>query len=60
MTRAEIGKIVGAHADTVGKWLKLSEKDSALKKRGRKLGDQKSLSDAQEASIATLALKAGE
>lgn len=43
MTRAEIGKIVGAHADTVGKWLKLKEKDLALKKRGRKAGDQKLL-----------------
>lgn len=51
LTRAEIGEIVGAHADTVGRWLKLSKNDLALKKRGRKAGEQKSLSDSQEADI---------
>jgi transposase len=54
MTRAEIGKIVGVHADTVGRWLKLKNKDLALKKRGRKPGNNKLLSDAQEKHVRKL------
>ena len=54
MTRAEIGEIVSAHADTVGKWLKLDKQDLALKKRGRKIGEQKYLTDAQESAIKRL------
>ena len=45
LTRAEIGEIVGAHADTVGRWLKLDEKALALKTRGRKQGEGGLLSD---------------
>ena len=41
MTRAEIGQIVGVHADTVGKWLKLKDNELVLKKRGRKPGDHR-------------------
>ena len=54
MTRAEIGQIVGVHADTVGKWLKIDDKELALKKRGPKLGDNRLLSDDQEARIKKL------
>jgi transposase len=54
MTRAEIGKIVGVHADTVGRWLKLKNKDLALKKRGRKPSKNKLLSDAQEKHVRKL------
>lgn len=54
MTRVEIGEIVGAHADTVGKWLKLKKQDLVLKKRGRKPGTQKQLSDEHERHIKRL------
>ena len=54
MTRSEIGSIVGAHADTVGRWLKLSKKELSLKKRGRRSGDQKLLSDDDEKHIKSL------
>ena len=54
MTRAEIGNIVGAHADTVGKWLKLHKKELALKKRGRKAEAQKLLSADEEKRIKRL------
>lgn len=54
MTRAEIGKIVGVHADTVGKWLKLAEKDLALKKRGFKEGEKRLLTDKQSKHISRL------
>ena len=54
MTRAEIGKLIGIHADTVGKWLKLEPKDLALKKRGRKQGTVKLLSDDEESRIKRL------
>lgn len=38
MTRAEIGEIVGVHADTVGRWLKMDITSLGLKQRGRKKG----------------------
>ena len=40
MTRAEIGDIVGAHPDTVGRWLKLPSNGLAIKKRGPKKGER--------------------
>lgn len=51
MTRAEIGTIVGVHADTVGRWLKLSESSLVLKKRGPKSGVHGLLSRDQEKMI---------
>jgi transposase len=39
LTRAEIGAMVGVHADTVGRWLKLDKKSLALQRSGRKKGD---------------------
>lgn len=39
LTRAEIGSMVGVHADTVGRWLKLDKKSLALQRSGRKKGD---------------------
>ena len=54
MSRKAIGSIVGAHADTVGRWLKLDKQSLALKKRGRKPGSQKQLSDEQEKKIKRL------
>jgi len=39
LTRAEIGAMVGVHADTVGRWLKLDKKSLALQRSGRKQGD---------------------
>jgi transposase len=54
MTRAEIGKIVGVHADTVGRWLKLDKKSLALQKSGRKKGDGCLLSDEQAEQIRRL------
>lgn len=54
LTRADIGEIVGVHADTVGRWLKIDEKSLALEKRGRKQGTFTLLSDAQEKQIRRL------
>lgn len=48
MTPAEIGQIVGVHADTVGKWLKLKDKEVTLRKRGRKPGAHRLLAGDQE------------
>lgn len=47
MTRAEIGDIVGVHADTVGRWLKIHIKSLGLKQRGRKKGIGGLLNEAQ-------------
>ncbi len=47
MTRAEIGDIVGAHPDTVGRWLKLSPKEIKIKKRGPKKGEGNLLSKSE-------------
>lgn len=54
MTRAEIGAIVGVHADTVGRWLKLDSRSLELKKRGVKAGDNNLLSEAQAKKIRKL------
>ena len=36
MTRAEISELVGAHPDTVGKWLKIPPNKLKINKRGPK------------------------
>jgi len=54
MTRAEIGEIVGVHADTVGRWLKLSPRDLKVNRGGRKQGDGRRLTKAQEAHVRKL------
>lgn len=54
MTRAEIGEIVGVHADTVGRWLKLDVRSLALKKRGVKAGATNLLSEAQSKQVRKL------
>lgn len=51
MTRAEIGEIVGVHADTIGRWLKLDRKDLGVNRGGRKLGDARLLSAEEEKRI---------
>jgi transposase len=51
MTRAEIGEIVGIHPDTVGRWLKLDEKNLKVNRGGRKVGDARSLSTVDEKRI---------
>jgi len=52
MTRAEIGEIVGVHADTVGRWLKAYATEGAkalkLKTRGRREGSGRRLTEDQE------------
>lgn len=54
MTRAEIGEIVGVHADTVGRWLKLDKKNLRVNHGGRKLGEGRHLTDEQERQIKRL------
>lgn len=51
MTRAEIGEIVGVHADTVGRWLKLDAKNLSVNRGGRQVGDCRHLTLAQEKSL---------
>lgn len=51
LTRAEIGDLVGVHADTVGRWLKLDKHPLKLKRNGRKLGDARLLSPQDEKRI---------
>lgn len=51
LTRAEIGDIVGVHADTVGRWLKLDKSNLKVKRGGRKVGDARLLSAQDEARI---------
>lgn len=51
LTRAEIGNMVGVHADTVGRWLKLDKHHLKLKRNGRKLGDARLLSPKEEKRI---------
>ena len=52
MTRAEIGEIVGVHADTVGRWLKRYQEQGAqglkLKTRGRREGSSRRLGEDDE------------
>jgi len=58
MTRAQIGEIVGVHADTVGRWLKAYEAQGAkaltLKTRGRREGSGRRLDEDQERKIQKL------
>ncbi len=58
MTRAEIGEIVGVHADTVGRWLKCYQARGAqalkLKTRGRRKGSGRRLDGDQERIIKQL------
>ncbi len=58
MTRAEIGEIVGVHADTVGRWLKAYESQGAkglkTKARGRPQGSGRRLDEEQERKIRRL------
>lgn len=51
MTRAEIGEIVGVHADTVGRWLKLDKKNLKVNRGGRKVGEYRRLSKDEEKTI---------
>jgi transposase len=48
MTRADIGGIVGVHADTVGRWLQLSATQLQVNRGGRKSGDGRHLNAEQE------------
>lgn len=54
MTRAEIGDIVGVHADTVGRWLKLNPKQLKVNRGGRRSREGRHLSTAQEKQICRL------
>lgn len=58
LTRAEIGDIVGVHADTVGRWLKVYRSGGAkaltLKRRGRREGSGRRLDKAQERKVQRL------
>ena len=51
MTRAEIGEIVGIHADTIGRWLKLDKERLGYDKPGRKPGSGRQLDAEQEQRI---------
>lgn len=54
MTRAEIGEILGIHADTIGDWLKLDKSELGYDKPGRKMGSGRRLTTAQEQQIKAL------
>jgi transposase len=54
MTRAEIGEIVGIHADTIGDWLKLDKNELGYNKPGRKVGSGRRLTLEQENQINAL------
>jgi transposase len=54
MTRAEIGDIVGIHADTIGRWLKLDKNELGYGKPGRKMGSGRRLTVTQEQQIKAL------
>lgn len=54
LTRAEIGGIVGVHADTVGDWLKLKAREFGYQQPGRKAGSGRRLSPEQERQICKL------
>ena len=51
MTRAEIGEVVGVHADTIGRWLKLDKHQLGYDKPGRKQGSGRRLDAEQEQCI---------
>lgn len=54
MTRAEIGEILGVHADTIGRWLKLTKSEIGYGKPGRKLGSGRRMTGDQEQHIRKL------
>jgi len=54
MTRAEIGEIVGVHADTVGRWLKLPFQQLEVNRGGRKKDEGRHLTKAQESRLRKL------
>ncbi len=54
MTRVEISEIVGAHPDTVGKWLKIPPNKLKINKRGPKKGEGTLLSQEQSDRIKKL------
>lgn len=54
LTQAEIGEIVGAHANTVGRWLKLNQKHLKVNHGGRKTGEGRRLTAEQETKIQQL------
>jgi transposase len=54
MTRAEIGEILGIHADTIGRWLKLTKSEIGYGKPGRKMGSGRRMTDDQEQHIKKL------
>lgn len=54
MTRAEIGEILGVHADTIGKWLKLGKNELEYDRRGRKMGSGRRLTEKQEQRLSAL------
>lgn len=51
LTRAEIGEVVGVHADTVGRWLQMDKDALSLKRRGRNSGEKRLLTPQQEQTI---------
>jgi transposase len=54
MTRAEIGEILGIHADTIGRWLKLTKNEMGYDRPGRKAGSGRRMTDTQEQRIKAL------
>jgi len=54
MTRAEIGEILGVHADTIGRWLKLKKSELGYSKPGCKKGSGGRLTAAQSEQIRKL------
>lgn len=54
MTRAEIGEILGIHADTIGRWLKLTKNEMGYDKPGRKKGSGSRLTPDHERNIKAL------
>lgn len=54
MTRAEIGEILGIHADTIGRWLKLAKTEMGYDRPGRKKGSGNRLAPEHERDIKTL------
>lgn len=51
MKIADIGEIVEVHADTVGRWLKLDENNLHVNRGGRKPGEARQLTQAEEKSL---------
>lgn len=54
MTRAEIGEILGIHADTIGRWLKLTKNEMGYDRPGRKKGSGNRLTPEQQRDIKAL------